>query len=73
VSRRAARHAAVVAGALALGLLGGCDTPLSTPVTGACTEIGAQCQRPDGPLGVCQAVPCSADASAPCFLCTAQH
>lgn len=38
-----------------------------------CTESGAQCQLPDGPLGVCERAVCEAGARAPCFTCTPQH
>ena len=39
----------------------------------ACRQIGQQCQRPEGPLGVCQETKCGADASPPCYVCTSQH
>jgi len=72
-SSRWRARAARLAGAVVFAALCGCDGSMSTPLTGACTEIGAQCERPEGPLGVCQAVACSASTPAPCFRCTAQH
>jgi len=43
------------------------------PVTAECTAIGTRCQRPDGPIGVCQATGCAAGVSPPCYVCTPQH
>jgi hypothetical protein len=52
----------------------GCDSSLiSEGPVAVCTESGEQCQLSKGPLGVCEAVPCLAGASAPCFKCTSQH
>lgn len=63
---------------LALGLLlfaAGCDPgrfaePAAPPT---CAAVGARCQLPDGPLGVCLAAPCAAGTPGPCFVCTPQH
>lgn len=38
-----------------------------------CTEVGAQCVLPDGPLGVCESIACGEGESPPCFVCTPQH
>lgn len=38
-----------------------------------CVESGAQCQLPDGPLGVCERAACAPGAAPPCFQCTPQH
>jgi hypothetical protein len=67
------RRAAVVL--LVLGALcSACDSgSFSGPVAATCTEIGSRCQLPDGPLGVCQEIPCAGDAKRPCFKCTSQH
>ena len=48
------------------------DLNESNPLT-ECTKIGAQCQLPDGPLGVCLSAPCAEDQTQPCFVCTSQH
>ena len=48
----------------------------ATPESGAsaaCTESGAQCLLPEGPLGVCERSPCPVGAASPCFKCTSQH
>ena len=67
--------------ALALGAfffaalaLTACDisSPTSAPVA-ACSETGAQCQLPNGPLGVCERSPCEAGLEPPCHRCTPQH
>jgi len=63
--------AAVLAVLLAL-VAAACDMSSSPPPT-TCTQIGAQCQMPDGPLGVCQETRCEAGATPPCFACTPQH
>ncbi len=42
-------------------------------IPAACSQIGAQCQRPEGPIGVCQETHCAAGAQPPCFTCTSQH
>ena len=55
-------------------LCAACDDSIATPPTpAACAQIGAQCQLPGGPLGVCQRVTCAAGAPPPCFTCTSQH
>ena len=47
---------------------------LSQPaVSSECAAVGAQCQLPGGPLGVCQEISCDPGASPPCFKCTSQH
>ena len=52
----------------------GCDLgELATSPALRCSEVGAQCVLPDGPLGVCERTPCPADARPPCFQCTPQH
>ena len=51
-----------------------CDSSsLSNNPPGVCTESGAQCQLPEGPLGVCERSPCPGGAVSPCFQCTPQH
>lgn len=52
-----------------------CDPSVSSAPTpgAACTTIGSQCQLPDGPLGVCQEIPCASGTPRPCFKCTSQH
>lgn len=51
-----------------------CDSSLlSEGPSASCTEPGAQCQLPDGPLGVCERSRCPDDATPPCFQCTSQH
>ena len=60
---------------IVLLLLPACDfisSIESTPPT-ECSKIGAQCQRANGPLGVCQSAPCSGSQTPPCFVCTPQH
>ena len=42
-------------------------------VPASCNAIGALCQLPDGPLGVCEQIPCAAGDTPPCFVCTPQH
>ena len=56
-------------------LCSGCDfSSLSAPpVSTACTQIGSQCQLPDGPLGVCEQTHCKPGQQPPCFTCTSQH
>jgi len=46
---------------------------VSEPPPETCTEIGAQCQLPGGPLGVCESAPCAAEVTPPCLVCTGQH
>lgn len=55
--------------------LAACDPGalLSEPPPSVCVESGAQCQLPDGPLGVCEVFPCGPDQGPPCFTCTPQH
>ncbi len=38
-----------------------------------CVTLFAQCQMPDGPLGVCNDAPCAEGQTAPCFKCVSQH
>ena len=60
---------------IVLLVLAACDLESSVesvPPAG-CTKIGAQCQLPDEPLGVCQVAPCAEDKTPPCFACTPQH
>lgn len=57
---------------LATTALLGCDVADPPPPT-TCTRIGERCQRPDGPVGVCQEAPCPAGVAGPCFACTPQH
>ena len=59
---------------VACGFFVGCDGDFvdAGPVA-VCREAGRQCQRGDGPLGVCEQTPCAADRTAPCFVCTSQH
>jgi len=40
---------------------------------GRCEEAGAQCQLPEGPLGVCERTTCATAATPPCFVCVPQH
>lgn len=64
-----------VAIALVAGLGAGCepgDFAAPAPPAG-CAAIGALCQLPDGPIGVCQEAPCATGATPPCFTCTPQH
>jgi len=53
----------------------GCDFAGFTtpPVPESCSAIGAHCQHPDGPIGVCQEAPCAPGAVPLCFACTPQH
>lgn len=51
-----------------------CDpSSLSTVPPAACTASGAQCQLPEGPLGVCERSQCPPGDTSPCFKCTPQH
>jgi hypothetical protein len=60
--------------ALASLLLSACDaTELGTAASTVCIEVGAQCQLPTGPLGVCERTQCAAGATPPCFECISQH
>jgi hypothetical protein len=38
-----------------------------------CREVGAQCVLPDGPLGVCESIPCETGKEPPCLVCVSQH
>jgi hypothetical protein len=61
-------------GLAAFLLFSGCDLDsMSQQVSVSCSEIGSQCQLPDGPLGVCQQIDCEAGRQPPCFKCTSQH
>ncbi len=64
---------------IGLGLLAcaatlGCDSDFASsgPVH-ICSEAAVQCMLPDGPLGVCERIPCGGGAMGPCFACTPQH
>jgi len=51
-----------------------CDpSSLSTGPSATCTESGARCQLPEGPLGVCERSQCAPGATPPCFQCTPQQ
>lgn len=60
--------------ALVLAASLGCE-PMSvtSPASAACSEAGVQCQLSEGPLGVCERVPCGVGAEPPCFACISQH
>lgn len=59
--------------AVALAVLG-CDASfVEEGPTEACKEAGVQCVLPDGPLGVCEQIPCTDGESGPCLICTPQH
>lgn len=68
----AALRATLIVGAAVL--LTACDASVleSAPAT-VCTEAGAQCQLPTGPLGVCERTQCPDGTNAPCFACISQH
>jgi hypothetical protein len=53
----------------------GCDfSGMTEPsATSVCRRIGARCQLPDGPLGVCIETRCDGEQTPPCFTCTPQH
>ena len=71
VGNRWARALVGLLGALALM---GCDgTDFSSGAPASCTEVGAQCRLPNGPLGVCERSHCPAGQTPPCFQCTPQH
>ena len=60
--------------AIATLVLLACDPgAFSTGPPASCTESGAQCQLPEGPLGVCERSQCLPGAAPPCFQCTPQH
>lgn len=66
--------ALIATGALVTLALSGCDSSfISEGPVAICTESGTQCQLAKGPLGVCEASPCSPSEIAPCFRCTSQH
>jgi len=55
-------------------LLSSCDPAgVTAPISSSCARIGAQCQLPGGPLGVCQQIECGAGVAPPCFTCVSQH
>ena len=59
---------------LALALLLGCDANfVEEGPADICTEVAVQCVLPDGPLGVCEQVPCADGVVGPCLVCTPQH
>jgi len=61
-------------GVVAALIFTACDSSLySDGISAACTESGAQCLLPEGPLGVCERSPCPVGAEKPCFKCTSQH
>lgn len=64
---------AAIRGALLALLIAGCDSLGSPPVSSECTAIGAKCQLPDGPIGVCQRIECAGYDPGPCYRCTPQH
>lgn len=63
--------------ALALLLLCGLGCPdtqqQTAPTSATCTELGARCKLPDGPLGVCNPVTCKPGQAEPCLSCLPQH
>ncbi len=62
----------LAASLLILGLA--CDgSAVSDPVSTRCREAAAQCQLPEGPLGVCERRPCGVGEDGPCFACVPQH
>ena len=59
---------------LLLGGLGVTACPRSkSTAPRRCMAAYEQCELPEGPLGVCQEVACSAGQLAPCFNCVSQH
>jgi hypothetical protein len=63
-----------LAGAFAAFALLACDSSsLSRSPPVFCTEAGALCKLPQGPLGVCERSACPDGGSSPCFRCTSQH
>ena len=70
MSRRSVGAVAFTLAALALS---GCPERKAKGPPKRCTEAYAQCQRPEGPIGVCQEVTCAAGQLAPCFTCVSQH
>ena len=71
---RTTTSAALCSAFAALMSVAACDSrsPSNNP-SAVCTEPGAQCALPDGPLGVCERSPCPEGAASPCFRCTPQH
>lgn len=64
-------------GLVVSGVLG-CEKPSTPPTRSSapaevCTKVGEQCKLPDGPLGVCNSVPCKDGEAGPCFRCVSQH
>jgi hypothetical protein len=61
--------------AMALSTLTSCEFEsfVSESPRSTCEEVGAQCQLPNGPLGVCELTSCALGVSPPCFKCTSQH
>ena len=60
--------------ALAAIPLTACDASiLATAPPTVCSEAGAQCQLPTGPLGVCERTQCPAGATGSCYECISQH
>jgi len=58
-----------------VALAAACDSSsfVSEPAPAICSEIGAQCQLAEGPLGVCESAPCEDGATPPCLVCISQH
>lgn len=50
---------------------------LEPPPPATCARLGAKCQLPDGPLGVCEQAVCPDDSKSKglpsCLRCTSQH
>jgi hypothetical protein len=68
------RHKARLALLSMLLVLSACEPASLAPEPArVCTESGAQCLLPSGPLGVCERAPCGAGETGPCFQCTPQH
>lgn len=66
-------HVARSAAALAVLLCCAACEGIGTAPPSSCAAIGARCQLPGGPIGVCQQTPCTGGAVSPCFVCTPQH
>lgn len=66
-----------MARSLALGLfllaLAGCDGATTGGPGETCTERGARCRLPDGPIGVCVDLTTADCAEPPCLVCQPQH
>ena len=73
VTTTARRSAARIAASLLLAGLACDGRSWSAAPSGLCREAGAQCQLPEGPLGVCERHACNAGEPDPCFLCIPQH